>query len=110
MKQLTTHTHAALELDKPDVFGWSLGSGVALELAFNYSSVINRIVIADTTLSGEPLLQPVQAFRGTVGHPQTTGCSPWYTSRPPADLIAPAIHVWCSLVNHSCKESTGYRA
>ena len=42
----------ALDLDQPNVLGWSQGGIIALHIAANYSTAIDRLVLADTALSG----------------------------------------------------------
>ena len=49
---------AAVDLDQPDMLGWSQGGIIALQIAANYSAAINRLVLADTAVSGaDPTLR-----------------------------------------------------
>lgn len=42
----------ALELEQPDLLGWSLGGDIALYIAEFYPDMVNRVVVADTTSGG----------------------------------------------------------
>ncbi len=42
----------ALELEQPDLFGWSLGGDISLYIAEFYPDMVNRVVVADTTSGG----------------------------------------------------------
>ncbi len=49
----------ALELEQPDLLGWSLGGDISLYIAEFYPDMVNRVVVADTTsggLLGKPLV------------------------------------------------------
>ena len=48
----------ALELEQPDLLGWSLGGDISLYIAEFYPDMVNRVVVADTT-SGGLLGKPV---------------------------------------------------
>ena len=41
-----------LNLQQPDVLGWSLGGFITLTLAVNYPELINKIVLVDTSSGG----------------------------------------------------------
>jgi len=48
-----------LELEQPDLLGWSLGGDISLYIAEFYPDMVNRVVVADTTsggLLGQPLV------------------------------------------------------
>ena len=42
----------ALQLQKPDVLGWSLGGYILLTLVVNYPTLIGKIILADTSAGG----------------------------------------------------------
>jgi pimeloyl-ACP methyl ester carboxylesterase len=44
---------AALELDRPDVMGWSLGGFIALWMATNAGEAINHVLLASTGSLGK---------------------------------------------------------
>ena len=49
----------ALELEQPDLLGWSLGGDISLYIAEFYPDMVTRVVVADTTsggLLGKPLV------------------------------------------------------
>ena len=61
----------ALQLDQPDILGWSLGGFIALTIAVEYPDMVNRVVLADTTSGGKlgelpPLLCLLLHLRGPL--------------------------------------------
>ena len=42
----------ALELQQPDVLGWSLGGFITLTLVETYPELVNKMVVADTSSGG----------------------------------------------------------
>ena len=41
------------------MLGWSLGGNVGLQIAANYSTAINKLVVTDTDVSGEHQLPEI---------------------------------------------------
>jgi pimeloyl-ACP methyl ester carboxylesterase len=55
-----------LELDKPDVVGYSLGGGVALRIAAKYPSKVGRLVAASAFLRRDAVYADILAQQGQV--------------------------------------------
>ena len=42
----------ALQLDQPDILGWSLGGIIALTVAMDFPDAVSHVVVTDTTSGG----------------------------------------------------------
>lgn len=49
----TVELIGALDLDQPDILGWSLGGFITLTLATSFPEAVNRVVLADTSTGGQ---------------------------------------------------------
>jgi pimeloyl-ACP methyl ester carboxylesterase len=56
-----------LELDKPDVVGYSLGGGVALQTAVKYPTKVRRLVMVSANLRPDAIYPEMRAQQGQVG-------------------------------------------
>ena len=56
-----------LELDKPDVVGYSLGGGVALQTAVKYPTKVRRLVMISANLRPDAIYPEMRAQQGQVG-------------------------------------------
>jgi pimeloyl-ACP methyl ester carboxylesterase len=56
-----------LGLDKPDVFGYSLGGGVAMHLAFKYPDKIRKLVSASAHIRRDAIYPEMLVQQGQVG-------------------------------------------
>ena len=56
-----------LHLDKPDVVGYSLGGGVAMQLAFKYPEKIRRLVAISANIRRDAIPAEMLAQQGQVG-------------------------------------------
>jgi pimeloyl-ACP methyl ester carboxylesterase len=55
-----------LGLEKPDVFGYSLGGGVAFWTAVNYPQLVNKLVIVSTNVTRDAIPAEMLAQQGQV--------------------------------------------
>jgi len=55
-----------LELDKPDVVGYSLGGGVALQTAVKYPTKVRRLVMVSANLRPDAIYPEMRAQQGQV--------------------------------------------
>jgi pimeloyl-ACP methyl ester carboxylesterase len=55
-----------LKLDKPDVVGYSLGGGVALQTAAQFPAKVRRLVMASANLRSDAIYQEMRAQQGQV--------------------------------------------
>ncbi|HEX3508150.1 MAG TPA: alpha/beta hydrolase [Candidatus Dormibacteraeota bacterium] len=55
-----------LGLDKPDVVGYSLGAGVALQVAARYPDKVRRLVIVSASLTTDGIYAEIRAQQGQV--------------------------------------------
>src|SRR6202011_3903000 len=55
-----------LGLDKPDVVGYSLGGGVALQTAAKYPAKANRLVVTSANLRPDAIYPEIRAQQGRV--------------------------------------------
>ena len=60
----------ALQLDQPDILGWSLGGFIALTIAAEYPDMVSHVVLADTSSGG--LGEPMPC----AWHPHNLLCNP----------------------------------
>src|SRR6184192_3040396 len=56
-----------LELDKPDIVGYSLGGGVALHTAAKYPARVGRLVAASANIRRDAIYPEMLAQQGQVG-------------------------------------------
>jgi pimeloyl-ACP methyl ester carboxylesterase len=56
-----------LGLDKPDVVGYSLGGGVALQTAIKYPAMVRRLVVASANIRRDAIYPEMLAQQGQVG-------------------------------------------
>src|SRR5438445_12537319 len=56
-----------LELDRPDVVGYSLGGGVALQTAVKYPTKVRRLVMVSANLRPAAIYPEMRAQQGQVG-------------------------------------------
>src|SRR5215469_858403 len=56
-----------LGLDRPDVVGYSLGGGVALQTAVKYPAMVRRLVVASANIRRDAIYPEMLAQQGQVG-------------------------------------------
>src|SRR5262249_34686523 len=56
-----------LKLDKPDVVGYSLGGGVALQTAAKYPALVGRLVVVSANVRRDAVYPEMLAQQGRVG-------------------------------------------
>ena len=56
-----------LGLDEPDVVGYSLGGGVALQTAIKYPAMVRRLVVASANIRRDAIYPEMLAQQGQVG-------------------------------------------
>ena len=56
-----------LGLDQPDVVGYSLGGGVALQTAIKYPAMVRRLVVASANIRRDAIYPEMLAQQGQVG-------------------------------------------
>lgn len=71
---VAAHLIAALELDRPDIIGWSMGGMTAQILALEYPDAVGNIILAGTTPAGgtPEFTPPSPAWFAVAGKPQYT--------------------------------------
>jgi len=68
---------AQLEIGKADLFGWSLGAGVALQIAIRRPEVVRKLVLASVTYNQSGLYPELLAGIGNL-HPEDMVGTPFY--------------------------------
>ena len=56
----------ALQLDQPDILGWSLGGYIVLSMVTSNLGVVNRVILADTTSGGNGYSAASKALRANI--------------------------------------------
>src|ERR1700730_2025222 len=107
LAQMAEDTVAALRtlgIEKADFFGWSMGAGIALEIAIEHPEVVGKLIIASVTHSKDGF-HPAVIEGVTAVKPEMLVGSPWqveYAKIAPnpdrfADLVAKTTEMNLSL-------------
>lgn len=67
-----------LDLDQPDVLGYSLGGGVALQAALNHPAKVGRLVLVSVHIRTDALYPDIRAQQGQVN----AGAAEWMRNTP----------------------------
>jgi pimeloyl-ACP methyl ester carboxylesterase len=109
LAQMAEDTVAALRslgIENADFFGWSMGAGIALQVAIEHPEVVGRLIIASVTHSKDGF-HPAVIEGVTAVNPEMLVGSPWqveYTQIAPnpdgfADLVAKTTEMNLSLAD-----------
>ncbi len=93
---------AALNIEKADILGWSMGSFIAQELAIRYPERVNKIILYAGDCGGKEAVMPspraLKDLSNTTGFPEERGMR-LFNLLFPKDWLSkqPAFYKWFPL-------------
>lgn len=95
--QMANDTAALLRqlgIEKADIFGWSMGAGIALQIAIQHPDLVGKLVIASVAYNNDGLYSEVLAGEETM-KPEALAGTPWQEEY---SRIAPHPEDWPALI------------
>jgi pimeloyl-ACP methyl ester carboxylesterase len=97
IEQMASDTVVLLRLlgiEKADIFGWSMGAGIALQIAIQHSDLVNKLVVASVAYNNDGLYSEVLEGE-EIMKPESLAGTPWQEEY---SRIAPHPEDWPALV------------
>ncbi len=83
-----------LGIGRADIFGWSMGAGIALQIAIRYPDLVVKLVVASVSYNNDGLYPAVLEGEGTL-KPEDLAGTPWQEEY---SRIAPHPEDWTTLI------------
>lgn len=97
IEQMADDTAALLRhlgIEKADIFGWSMGAGIALQIAIRHPDLMNKLVVASVAYNNDGLYPEVLEGEETM-KPEDLAGTPWQEEY---SRIAPRPEDWPVLI------------